>query len=108
MPSEREEPPAEPTPGCEATTEDAAAFLVAKMVRNAADATAEWLQDSATAFETSIKTAVKGGYSTDQLAKDAAKMWKRNLTLAARLLVASQPSTKPDEEPATGEPSRGT
>lgn len=102
---ETEEPtgPAASTDPPESTTpEDVAAFLAARIVTGAAEATATWLHDSAAAFEASLKKAVKNEYTLNQLVNDSAQMWARNIVFVADLLAAGRRPPGPTPKPGSG------
>jgi hypothetical protein len=80
-----------PTPE-DPTLEDVAMFLVATFVQNAAGAAVEMVQQTATAFEKSLDTALHGKYTANHLAKDSALLWARNVEFITRLFSAGSPN----------------
>lgn len=96
------DPPVAPAPTPEdRTLEDVAMFLVTTFVQNAAGATVEMVQQTATAFEKSLDSAVHGNYSANCLAKDTALLWARNVDFITRLFSAGSPSAS-SSAPAPG------
>jgi len=77
--------------------EEVALFFVTSFVHNAADATAEWLQDGARAFDASLNKALAGKYTSSDLAKDSAALWARSVRHALRLLPTPAPGGVAEE-----------
>ena len=65
------------------TREEVAAALARQFVDRATAATVAWLKDSASAFGTCLTGAVAGTYTANDLAKDAAAQWARNVAYVA-------------------------
>jgi hypothetical protein len=78
------------------TREELAMFVVTSFVNNAANATAEWMRDGAEALEASLDKALKGKYTSSDLAKDSAALWARSVRHALRVLPT--PSSDDGEE----------
>jgi hypothetical protein len=94
------DPPVAPAPPPEdPTLEDVALFLVATFIRNAAGAAVEMVQQTATAFEESLDTALHGNYTANRLAKDSALLWARNVEFITRLFSAGSPTEPPVPTP---------
>lgn len=78
-----------------------AKLFVTTAVRKFADETADWMKESADAFNACFEKALKGepkgengeqrGYTADELVKDMADMWARNVKYLARLARISVP-----------------
>jgi hypothetical protein len=95
-------PPGAPVPPPEdPTLEDVATFLVTTFVQNAAGAAIEMVQQTATAFEESLDSALHGNYTASRLAKDSALLWARNVEFITRLFSAGSP-TEPLVPPPGG------
>jgi hypothetical protein len=70
-------------------------LFVTTSVKKFADETADWMKESADAFNACFEKALKGepkgdngqprGYTADELVKDMADMWARNVKYLARL-----------------------
>lgn len=70
--------------------EEATAFVTGAVDRFA-DVTAQWLKDSARAFATCVEHVQQPGFTTDQLVKDVAGMWARNVEYLGRLVQIGVP-----------------
>jgi hypothetical protein len=93
-------PPGAPVPPPEdPTLEDVATFLVTTFVHNAAGAAIEMVQQTATAFEKSLDTAIHGNYSANCFAKDTALLWARNVDFITRLFSPGSPSASSSTPP---------
>jgi hypothetical protein len=93
-------PPVAPAPTPEdPTLEDVAMFLVATFIQNAAGAAVEMVQQTATAFEDSLDTALHGDYTANRLAKDSALLWARNVDFITRLFSPGSPSASSSTPP---------
>jgi hypothetical protein len=79
-----------------------ATFFVTSFVHNSANATAEWLQDGATAFDTSLNKALAGTYTSSDLVKDWAALWARSVRHALRMLPATGPGGAAETTPDGG------
>jgi hypothetical protein len=74
------------------TPADIAANFVATFVENVAGAAVEMVQQTATAFEESLSTALDGKYTSSCLAKDSALLWARNVKFITRLFSVGSPT----------------
>jgi hypothetical protein len=78
-----------------------AKLFVTTAVKKFADETAAWMKESADAFDACFEKALKGepkgetgeqrGYTADELVKDMADMWARNVKYLARLVKIGVP-----------------
>jgi hypothetical protein len=74
------------------TLEEIAANFVATFFENVAGAAVEMVQQTATAFEESLDTAIHGKYTSSRLAKDSALLWARNVKFITRLFSVGSPT----------------
>jgi hypothetical protein len=79
------------------TREALASLFVTSFVHNATTATAEWLEDGASAFEASLNKALAGTYTASDLAKDSAALWARTVKHALRMLPTPGPGEVVEE-----------
>jgi hypothetical protein len=97
------------SPGAErprggSANEQAAAEAVISFVHKSTELTKEWLDESADAFTSSFKKALKPDYTANELVKDMAGTFARNLKYVGGLVkIAALPedranNTAPDEQ----------
>jgi hypothetical protein len=103
-------PPADSTasPGSEQprdAREQAAAAAITGMVDKFTALTKDWLDQSADAFKTSFNSALTPGYTADQLTKDVAGMFARNLEFLGSLVQVAVP---PDDSTSGSRPPGGS
>ena len=108
MPTDKDPSGKDPS-GKDPPLEETAMFFVTSFVHNAADATAEWLQDGAKALDASLNKALAGKYTSSDFVQDSAALWARSVRHALRLLptpgpggVAEEPTTDARTGSSTG------